>query len=141
MAIMAGEEHYLAWGQLLYSVQTGKTAFDKLHGMPIFEYLSQHPDKARLFDAAIFGILGGESAAMLDAYDLSGVGVLADLGGGNGSLLSTVRLRYPAMRGILFDLPGVAARAKANLQAAGLADRCRVVAGSFFEAVPEGADA
>ena len=45
------------------------------------------------------------------------------------------------MQGILFDLPAVVERAKANIEAAGLADRCRVVAGNFFEAVPPGADA
>jgi len=49
--------------------------------------------------------------------------------------------RYPAMRGILFDLPGVVEGAKANIEAAGLEGRCRVAAGNFFEAVPPGADA
>src|SRR5271166_3165818 len=43
MAITAGEEHYQAWGELLYSVRTGQTAFDKLYGKPIFDYLSHHP--------------------------------------------------------------------------------------------------
>ena len=38
LAIMAGEEHYRAFGDLLYSVKTGKTAFDKIYGMPIFDY-------------------------------------------------------------------------------------------------------
>jgi hypothetical protein len=45
---------------------------------------------------------------------------------------------YPALRGILYDLPSVAQRAQANAQAAG---RCQVIGGSFFESVPSGADA
>src|SRR6516165_4900311 len=49
--------------------------------------------------------------------------------------------RYPAMRGLLFDLPGVVERARANIEAAGLEGRCRRAAGNFFEAVPPGADA
>lgn len=61
--------------------------------------------------------------------------------GGNGSLLTTALQKYPAMRGILYDLPGVTERAKKNLKAAGLADRCKVIGGSFFESVPKGADA
>ena len=47
---------------------------------------------------------------MLDAYDLSGVETLADVGGGNGLNLARVLGRYPAMRGLLFDLPHVIER-------------------------------
>ena len=78
---------------------------------------------------------------MLDAYDFTGINVLADIGGGNGSLISAVLARYPKMKGILFDLGHVVARAKENLKAAGLADRCAVIEGSFFESIPAGADA
>jgi ubiquinone/menaquinone biosynthesis C-methylase UbiE len=141
LAIMTGEEHYRAWGELLYSVQTGKTAFDKLYGMPVFDFLSKNPEQAEVFDAAMVGVHGRETAAMTDAYDFSGIAVLADIGGGNGSLLTTVLKKYPAMRGILYDLPGVTERAKANLRATGLADRCTVIGGNFFESVPVGADA
>ena len=141
LAIMCGEEHYVAWGELLYSVQTGKTAFEKLYQMPIFDFLSKNLEQAKVFDAAMVGVHGRETAAMTDAYDFSGIGVLADIGGGNGSLLTTVLKKHPAMRGILYDLPGVTERAKANLQAAGLADRCKVIGGSFFDSVPAGADA
>jgi hypothetical protein len=141
LAIMCGEEHYRAWGELLYSVQTGQTAFDKLYGMPVFDFLSRHPEQAKIFDAAMVGVHGRETAALIEAYDLSGITVLADIGGGNGSLLTGVLQKYPALRGILYDLPAVAQRAKANLQSAGLAERCQVIGGSFFESVPSGADA
>ena len=141
LAIMSGEEHYLAWGELLYSVQTGKIAFDKLYGMPVFDFLSKNIEQAKIFDAAMVGVHGRETAAMTDAYDFSGVSVLADVGGGNGSLLTTVLKKHPTMKGILYDLPGVTERAKANLAAAGLADRCQVIGGSFFESIPTGADA
>jgi hypothetical protein len=109
--------------------------------MPVFEFLSQNLEKAKIFDAAMVGVHGRETAAMIDAYDFSGIHLLADVGGGNGSLLSTVLKRHPAMRGMLYDLPGVTQRAQANLQAAGLAERCQVIGGSFFESVPSGADA
>lgn len=68
LAIMCGEEHYQAWGQLLYSVQTGKIAFDKLYGMPVFDYLSQNLEQAKVFDAAMVGVHGRETSAMTDAY-------------------------------------------------------------------------
>jgi O-methyltransferase domain/Dimerisation domain len=140
MAITAGELFYATWGELLYSVQTGKVAFNKLFGLPIFDFLSKNPERARLFDETMVGVHGRETAAMLDAYDFSGVRLLADIGGGNSSVLTDVLRKYSPMRGILFDLPGVVERAKSNLQAAGLADRCLAVGGSFFESVPGGAD-
>jgi hypothetical protein len=141
LAIMSGEEQYKAWGELLYSVQTGKTSFDKLYGMPVFDFLSRNTEQAKVFDAAMVGVHGRETAAMTDAYDFSGAAVLADIGGGNGSLLTTVLKQHPALRGILYDLPGVTERAKTTLRAAGVADRCQVIGGNFFESVPAGADA
>jgi len=109
--------------------------------MPIFDYFSTHPEDGKLFDAAMTGVHGRETAAMLDAYDFSGIGTLADIGGGNGSVITAILEKYPAMKGILFDVPAVVERARANIGSAGLADRCRVVAGNFFESVPPGADA
>jgi hypothetical protein len=141
LAIMRGQWQYEAWGQLLYSVQTGQSAFEKIHGVPLFDYLAHNPQAGQLFDDAMTGVHGRETAAMLQAYDFSGVTILADIGGGNGSLLCEVLKHYPTMRGILFDLPAVTGRARANLDAAGLAGRCRVEAGNFFETIPAGADA
>ena len=141
MAVMMGDEHYHAWGDLLESVRTGQTAFDRLYGKPIFEYLGEHPEQAQVFDAAMTSIHGRETQAVLDAYDLSGVGVLADIGGGNGTNLIGVLGRYPEMRGVLFDLPHVVERAAANLEGAGLATRCQVVGGDFFASIPVEADA
>lgn len=78
---------------------------------------------------------------MVAAYDFSQIGVLMDVGGGNGSMLTGVLQANPKLQGILFDLPHVVARARAGIEAAGVADRCRIMEGSFFESIPEGADA
>lgn len=141
LCVVRGEWQYEAWGRLLHSVRTGETAFEAIHGMPLFDYLAEHPDKGKLFDDAMTGVHGRETAAMLDAYDFSAVGTLADVGGGNGEVISSVLKRYPAMRGVLFDRPAVAERARGNLEAAGLAGRCDVRPGDFFASVPAGADA
>ncbi len=141
MAIMMGEEHYRAWGELLHSVRTGETAFDHIYGKPFFDYLADHPEKAANFDAAMVDVHGRETDAILDAYDLSDVTTLADVGGGNGSVLRAALVRDPHMQGLLFDLPSVVARAQRDIERDGLANRCRLVGGDFFEAVPEGADA
>jgi ubiquinone/menaquinone biosynthesis C-methylase UbiE len=141
LALMSGDEQFRAWAEIEYSIQTGKIAFDKVFGKPIFDYLGDNPDKARIFDAAMVGIHGRETNAFLDAYDFSGIGVVADIGGGNGSQIASVLQRHTTLKGILFDLPHVIDRARQRIEAAGLSGRCQLVSGSFFESVPKGADA
>ena len=141
LALMSGDEQFRAWAEIAYSIRTGKIAFDKVFGKPIFDYLGEHPDKARIFDAAMVGIHGRESNAILDAYDFSVIGSVADIGGGNGSQMTEILTKHTKMKGILFDLPHVIERAKEKIHASGLLDRCKLVPGSFFEAVPEGAGA
>lgn len=141
LALMSGDEQFRAWAEIEYSIQTGKIAFDKVFGKPIFDYLGENPDKARIFDAAMVGIHGRESDAILDAYDFSGINVVADIGGGNGSQIAGILQRHTEMKGILFDLPHVIERAKHQIESAGVSDRCELVSGSFFESVPTGADA
>jgi hypothetical protein len=141
LALMMGEEQYQAYGHLLHTVRTGETAFEAVFGKPIFDYLGEHPEQAATFDAAMTSIHGRETEAMLEAYDFTGIHVLADVGGGNGSTLRGVLQRYPKMRGILFDRGHVVERARHALVDAGLEASCKTVDGSFFESVPPGADA
>jgi len=141
LSLMSGDEQFRAWCDIIYSLQTGKTAFEKVFGKPIFDYLGDHPEQAQIFDAAMTGIHGRETNDILAAYDFSGIKTLADLGGGNGSNIIGIMKQYPEMRGILFDLPHVIERAKSYIVQAGLQDRCELVSGNFFESVPVDADA
>jgi hypothetical protein len=83
------------------------------------------------------GVHGREADAIPNAYDFSGIAVVADIGGGNGSQLTAILKKHPTIRGILFDLPHVVERAKLLMESAGLVDRCELVGGSFFDSVPE----
>ena len=132
---------FAAWDGLDHAVRTGEAGCIKVFGEPMFDYIGRHPDLASVFDAGMTAFHGHETEAMLEAYDFSDVRTLADIGGGNGSLLCAVLQRYPQLRGILFDLGHVVARARAGMQKLGLEQRCSVVEGNFFESVPPGADA
>jgi hypothetical protein len=134
VALTVGETHYPAFGKLLHSVQTGQAGFDKVFGVPLFDYFAVNPESARTFDAALEGLRSQASAAMLDAVDFSDVTTLVDVGGGSGGLLSAVLASYPSVNGVLFDLPHVIERASA------VGDRCALVGGDFFESVPAGGD-
>jgi hypothetical protein len=132
LALMMGEDQYRAWGNLADTVHTGDNAYEKVFGKPIFDHLAEQPEKARIFDDAMTGIHGRETGAILDAYDFTGINVIADIGGGNGSKITAILQRHPQMRGILFDLPHVIERARPNVEAAGLSGRCQLVNGDFF---------
>jgi SAM-dependent methyltransferase len=111
-----------------------------VYGKPLFDYIGVHPELAPIFDAGMTAFHGHETDAMLDAYDFSAVGTLADIGGGNGSLLVATLQRYPHLRGLLYDLGHVAGRARDAIRALGLQARCAVMEGNFFETIPAGAD-
>ncbi|HTJ43421.1 MAG TPA: methyltransferase [Kofleriaceae bacterium] len=133
--------HLRAWPEIAHSIRTGGTAFEKVFGAEIFDYLPANPEPAAVFDRAFAGYTAGGAAAVASVYDFSRFGTLVDVGGGNGALCAAILERTPGLRGVTFDRPDVAPRAKAFLAARGLADRCEVAGGDFFESVPSGADA
>jgi hypothetical protein len=136
LVLMMGDTQYAAWGQLLFSVQSGQPAFPHVFGRPLFDYLADHPTAAAEFDRAMVAIHGRETAAVLAAYTFQGCRKLVDVGGGNGSQLMEVLQHHPGLHGVVYDLPHVADRARAGIAHAGLAGRCDVVGGDFFQSVP-----
>src|SRR5688572_7531086 len=130
-----------AWGALLHSVRTGENAFRRVHGEDVWAYRARHPEAGAAFDRAMTGMTRLGTEAVLAAYDFSRFRTIVDVGGGHGALLASILGRYPGARGVLFDQPHVVAGAAAVLREAGVADRCEVVSGSFFESVPAGGDA
>jgi hypothetical protein len=140
LAIMMGEEHYRCWGELMYSLETGKKSFDKLYDQPIFEYLGENPEAAKVFDAAMISVHGRESIPMATAYDFSQFNSMVDVGGGNGSLLSTILGVHESVKGAIYDLPSVINRTQTSLSASPVADRIELLPGNFFESVPAGFD-
>src|SRR5215218_10084565 len=101
----------------------------------------RNPDLSQRFDEAMNANTARDGLALAKSYNFSGVDTLADIGGGRGLLLASLLEAYPIMRGVLFDRPQVVAHAPSVLSAAGVSDRCTVIAGDFFEGVPPGASA
>jgi len=139
--LIGQQSFWRSWGHLLHSVRTGEPAFPEVYGMAPWEYWADHPEEDAVFKAAMTSLSSGVVAAVVRSYDFSGIGVLLDVGGGEGALLATILAANPSLRGILFDQPHVVGTVGALLERAGVADRCEVVGRSFFEAVPTGADA
>jgi len=129
------------FGQLRYSVETGKSGFEKTLGMPLFDWLAQNPDQASLFSETMVGVHGMEPAAVAGSYDFSRFSTIVDVGGATGHLLTTILRHHPEPRGILYDLPHVVRDAPRLIEACGMSARVSIEKGSFFDRVPNGGDA
>jgi hypothetical protein len=98
--------------------------------------LPHEPD----FSRAMCGYHWGEPEALVDHYDFSPFRSVVDVGGSGGALLCAVLERYPALRGTIFDRPGLCEVALASIASRRLEHRCRFVGGDFFRAIPAGED-
>ena len=142
LAKMFGSEHYhTAMRGLPDTVRTGKTVLQTQFGVEsAFELYDREPEIAAVFDAGMTAMSNMNGPAVAGAYDFSRAGLCVDVGGGEGRLLCHILQAFPGPRGLLFDVPPVAAKAKTFIGRLGLAERCDVVGGDMFEAAPEGGD-
>jgi hypothetical protein len=142
LTIWMGEpEHWKVYGDLLYSVRTGKPCWDNVHGEPVFPYLfNTNPELGEIFNRAMTSYSHQSIGPVLQAYDFSGAETIADIAGGYGHLLAAILAANPNARGVLFDLAAPLAGAPQMLDSYGVADRVELVEGDFFKEVPVRAD-
>jgi len=129
-----------AFENIIHSVQTGSTGFEKAQGMPLFDYLAQHPEDASIFSETMVGFHGEEPPAVAAAYDFSSFKTIVDVGGATGNMLAAILTRHAGPRGVLFDMPHVVRDAPALLKTKGVMDRVTIEAGDFFKTVPADGD-
>jgi hypothetical protein len=110
-------------------------------GAEVFDYFAKNPEQAAVFNRAMTDMSMATAPAVVEGYDFSGTGTLADIAGGHGYLLAQILKANPKMKGVLFDMPQVIAGAGELLEREGVAERVEKVAGDFFTSVPAGADA
>lgn len=131
--LFCGDVVWRSWGELEWSVRTGGVAFEKITGRSAFEHMAGDAAMTAVFTEAMAEGTRAAAPGVVASCDLDGVGTLVDVGGGNGALLAAFLAAHPGLRGILFDT------AEGVADAAGVVgERCRIVAGDFFAAVPPG---
>ncbi len=141
LALMQGSEGtWRAWGELLHTVRTGETAFNHVFEMGAFQYRKLHPERAAKFDAYMAALTHRWVPAILASHDFSRARSIVDVGGGNGVLLSAILAAFPQAKGVVFDSPAGIGGAAPRLEKARVSQNCRIVAGDFFDAVPEASD-
>ena len=141
MARFFGSDYqWQAWGDLLHSVRTGENAAKHVLGMDVWAYREAHPDANAIFNRAMESASASTAPLEVAAYDFGEKPMVVDVAGGTGAMLAAVLQHHPGARGILFDQAHVVSGAGSVLEAAGIADRVTVEAGSFFEKTPEDGD-
>jgi hypothetical protein len=133
--------HFRVYAEMMHSVRTGLPAAEKVVGMPVFEYFPGDPELSETFNDAMTAFSRQVIPAVLEAYDFGGIGLLVDVAGGHGGVLTAILERYPSMRGVLFDLEHVIAGAIPRIQQRGLSGRVQTEVGNFFTRITPGADA
>ena len=137
---LCSDWHDRAWSGLLDGVRTGRAPFERAMGMPAFDWLARNPDAAEAFHAANAWKAHNSLASLTEVYDFSRFTRIIDLGGGTGALLLAILERAPEARGLVADLPSVAAAANREIQARGLAERCSFTPCDLFQEAPAGGD-
>ena len=141
LAMMVGSpQHREHWSYLADAIRTGEAVIPSVNGTDAFDFLSRDPELAEGFNRAMAETTEMTVAALMAAYSFDPYPTVADVGGGIGQLLATILAATPTARGILYDLPHAVIDPQPLLRKHGIADRVRVVGGSFFDAVPAGAD-
>lgn len=133
---MGDSLHMEIYGELTYTLETGAPAFKKITGMQPFEFFQQDAEENRLFNAAMTSIASQLIQPVIEVYDFGETGTLADVGGGHGALIAAVLGKHRGLDGILYDLPHVVEGGKKVLESRGLASRCQIVGGDFFQRAP-----
>lgn len=140
VAVLAGERHRRAWYDLEHCVRTGRPAFEHLYGQSFYDWLATDRAASLRFDAAMRLTSEALVDEVLPAYDFSRASRVVDIGGGSGTLIAAILAANPGVTGVLLEAPPIATEARRRLREAGLARRCRVIAGDFTQSVPSEGD-
>lgn len=129
----------LSFIHLLDSVRTGGPAYQHMYGRSFWEHLDEDPAQVAKFGTMM--ATNATQAGIDQHYRWDELFSVVDVGGGNGTVICQLLGSHPQLRGTVVELPTTADAARKAIAEAGFADRCEVVAGSFFDPLPAEADA
>jgi hypothetical protein len=134
------EQYWQPWAKLVASLETGKPAFEHVFGMSVGDWRRAHTEHGALFDSYMAKETLAQAGPIIEGLDFSGVGAVAEIGGGYGWLLAAILQAHPHMDGILFDRPHTIEAARSFLQSQGVAERVTLVGGDLLAGIPIQAD-
>lgn len=138
--LLTREYIWSAWAHAPEAVRTGASVFETVHGDTVWAYRAARPDESALFDLAMAGVTQDAVMAIVEAYKFPAAKHIIDVAGGNGTFLSCLLGVQPDLHATLFEQPHVLPHASRRLIEAGIADRCKLMEGDFFSAIPVSGD-
>jgi predicted transcriptional regulator len=135
-----GPVNWNLMSNLMYAVKSGDDPFTNKYGVPIYEYLQNHPEEFAVFDKSMSNLSDLGLAPILNGYDFSRFKTIVDLGGGEGFLLARIMNQCPASKGVLFDLPEAVVKAPAMLASNNALAQVEIVTGNLFSEIPAEGD-
>lgn len=139
--LMLGDPQYQSvWGRLADTVRTGEPGAEQALGRTMWEHLADDTRFAAIFNDAMTRLTALDWPTVDAAYDFTRFSTIVDVGGGHGQLLALMLGAAPDATGVLLEQESLTGEAAGLLEAAGVHERCRIMAGSFFETAPTDGD-
>jgi hypothetical protein len=133
-------QYWWPWANFQSNLKTGKPAFEQCFGMCVSDWRAKHAEQGALFDSCLAGEARAHAGPIVEALDLPGVKIIADIGGGYGGLLAALLKAHRHLQGLLFDRADIVAGAESYLKSLGVAERVRCVGGDILSSIPVRAD-
>ncbi len=128
------------WAYLTECIQSGDNAARVMEREGVASRWSKDPNASAIFRAVMGTAPAEDYMPIARAWDFSNRRIVADLGGGGGSLIAAILEAYPSLQGMLVDRQESIDRAKSLFESEGLAARCEFVVADLSNSVPAGAD-
>ncbi len=139
-AILWGEQLYAAGGALLTMLRSGVTAFEVAHGKPIYDLYAEEATARNTFASFMSAVSDWQAPQVAKAIQADAYHSLVDVGGGRGSFVTAMLKHWRHLEARVLERPESITPLRERVIKEGLSDRCEVVDGDFFDAVPSGAD-
>ncbi len=129
-----------SWAHLTDCIRTGNTAMQVMQQQGITSRWAAAPDGSDIF-RAVMGTAPAENyLPIAKQWDFASRRVIADLGGGGGSLLASILSTSPQLQGMLVDRPESIEAARPRFENNDLAARCKLIVADLRTEVLRGAD-
>lgn len=133
-----GRESYESWAGVTQSLQTGESAFKRLHGASLFDWIQDRPIDLQTYHSAMSSYARHDYRDLAESVDFSAHDSILDAGGGTGELAFALLRSCPGLLATVMDRIEVVNSANTPEDLEG---RCRFVAGDLFGKWPVKSDA